>query len=72
MSRKIEITTLRSMSCADRHTCPGIHALADRPGRKYVILTAATDPDELAAFAEHMGPGEILGYGPDELFEGVV
>lgn len=75
MSRKIEITTLRTLAgsdvCTDRHTCPGIHTLADRPGRKYVVLKEVTDPAELAAFAEHMGPGEILGWTPDELLPGV-
>lgn len=71
MPRKIEITTLRTVAgsdqCTDRRTCPSVHTVADRPGRKYVILAAVTDPDELAAFASLLGPGEILGYAPDAL-----
>jgi hypothetical protein len=74
MTRKIEITTLRTLTgtdlCADRRTCPGIHALGDRPGRKYVVLKRVTDADEVAAFSSYLADDEILGYAPDELFEG--
>lgn len=76
MTRKIEVTTLRRLDetggqCADKWTCQGVHVLADRPGRKYVVLKAVTDPDELAALTPFVGEGEVLGYGLDELFEGL-
>lgn len=76
MARKIEITTHWSAAqdggdqmCSDRRTCPGVHTVADRPDLRYVVLTAVTDPDELAAFADHIGPGEILGTAPAEMFK---
>lgn len=37
-----------------------MHALADRPADYHLIGTPVTDPDELAAFATRMGPGEAL------------
>ena len=69
MNRTVKITTLRTISdCPDINTCPGIHTVADQPGRRYVILKRVTDPDEIAAFAPYMAADEILGWGPDELF----
>ena len=65
MPRKIEITTLSTAEgdedmCNDRRTCPGVHVLNDRPDVYHLIGEAVTDPEELAAFAEYMGPGETL------------
>lgn len=67
MARKIVITTVRS-NCPDRQVCPAILAMADRPERRYVVLTEVTDPDELAALAPFVGAGEVVGYGPEKLF----
>ena len=65
MPRKIEITTLSTaagtMQCDTRSTCPSVHALADRPAAYHLIGIPVTDPDELAAFAARMGPGEAVG-----------
>jgi hypothetical protein len=76
MTRKIEVTTLRRLDesgriCTDKWTCQGVHVLADRPGRKYVVLKAVTDADEVAALAPFVGEGEVLGYAADALFEGM-
>lgn len=68
MPRKFEITTLRSTVCSERHTCPGVHTISDRPGRKYVVLKRVSDPDELAAFAHLMADDEILGHDDGILF----
>lgn len=66
--RKIQIRTLTSAAtsggenmCNDRRTCHGVHTLADRPEQYYVVVTEVTDAAELAAFAQHIGPGEKLG-----------
>lgn len=69
MDRKIKITTLRTTnSCPDIRSCPGIHQIADRPGRRYVVLKRVTDPNEVAAFASRVADDEVLGWAPDELF----
>jgi hypothetical protein len=67
MARKIVITTVRN-SCPDRQVCPAILTIEDRPDRRYVVLTQVTDPDELAALKPFVGAGEVVGYGPEELF----
>lgn len=75
MPRHVEITTLSTTSdsdedrCYDRQTCPGVHTVADRPGLHYCIVTEVTDPDELAAFAHLIGPGERLGTMPTSVIE---
>jgi hypothetical protein len=76
MPRKIAITTVRRLNdhgeqCNDRYTCQGIHILADRPGRRYVVLKRVTDPAEAAALAKFVGEDELLGYADDRLFEGL-
>jgi hypothetical protein len=106
MPRTLTITTYWSAGeegenmCNGRLTCPGVHALAERPGLLYVIcasearaldggffvgvvpeeihrtgrasLARVTDRAELAAFADRMGPGEVLGTVPVENWDGVV
>lgn len=67
MARHVQITTLRTLDCPDRFACPGLHRVADRPGRVYIVTTTVTDAVELAAFADHVGEGEQLGWVPDEL-----
>lgn len=69
MSRHVDITTLRTLAdiCPDKRTCPSIHALTDRPERRYVITKRVTDLDELAAFAPLMAEGEQVGWLPAEL-----
>ncbi|MGH3566308.1 MAG: hypothetical protein ACRDRH_09795 [Pseudonocardia sp.] len=47
-----------------RRTCPGVHALGDRPDVYHLIVEAVTGPEELAAFAEYMRPGETLATQP--------
>lgn len=76
--RRIDITTVTSTAlddgddrCEDQRTCPGVHLVADRPGLYYVIVTEVTDPDELAAFAERVGPGELLGTMPCRVIDDV-
>lgn len=74
MPRNLAITTHWTAGeggenmCNVGRTCPSVHSLADRPGIRYVITTQVTDPDELAAFAELIGPGEVLGTAPAEMF----
>jgi hypothetical protein len=36
-----------------------------------VVVTEVTDPDELAAFAERIGPGELLGTVPCRVIDDV-
>lgn len=73
MDRKIEITTLRTLAndCPDNIDCPSINKIADRPGRRYVVLKQVTDPAEQAALAHLVGPDELVGWAPDQLFEEV-
>lgn len=72
MFRNLTITTLTTASvaepggggadmCETNRTCEGVHALTDRPGYYYVIVSEVTDPDELAAFRSRIGRGERLG-----------
>lgn len=71
MSRQIDITTyttaavanpeVGAVECGSKLTCEGVHGIADQPGHYYVIVSDVTDPDELAAFAPYVGPGERLG-----------
>lgn len=69
--RTIAITTLSTAAaltgadqCTDQRTCPSVHAVADRPALYHVVVTAVIDPDERAAFAHLVGPGEVLGTVP--------
>jgi hypothetical protein len=80
VDRKITITTVRTIGpegqlhdgvCSDRWQCPGLHTVADRPGRTYVVLKAV-DPAEAKAFAPLLGDGEIVGWVPTELLGGGV
>jgi hypothetical protein len=69
MSRQIAITTLSTARgdsdfCYDRETCPGVHTLADRPGRLYCIVTEVTDPEQLPEFGALLEPGQTLGTIP--------
>lgn len=72
MSRKI--TTLRSLPddgdsmCTERGTCVGRHRVDGVPG-SFVVLKAVSDPEIAAALARHVGPGELVGWTPDELFD---
>lgn len=69
MGRRIEITTLRTSAgeCADGRTCPSVHLLADRPGRRYVVTKRLDDPDEIAAFAPLVAVDEQVGWVPADL-----
>lgn len=76
MTRKIEINTVRTIDsdgvvhhvCNDGRTCPGLHTIADRPGRTYVVVTQLDD-DEAAQFAPLLGKGETVGWVPTKLLE---
>lgn len=59
---KIEI--LRSASCIEGDTCPMIARVDNDPDWLHMVVVAETDPKTLAAFAPHMGLGEILGRFP--------
>jgi len=69
VGRTITITTLRTTdtSCPDNRTCPSIHAIADEPGRRYVITKRVVDPAVAAAFAQLVADDEQLGYVPTDL-----
>jgi hypothetical protein len=73
-ARTIHIATLTRAAagdCDDQRTCPGVHTLADRPDVYYVVVKQVTDPDELTAFARHLGPGETLGTTPRSVIDEV-
>jgi hypothetical protein len=106
MPRNLTISTYWSAGdegadmCNGRLTCPGVHALADRPALIYVIcatelrdlgggafvgavpppihrsgritVTRVTDPLEVSAFADRMGPNEVLGTVPVTEWDGAV
>jgi hypothetical protein len=109
MPRNLTITTYWTAAAGDegdidmcngRLTCPGVHALADRPDLVYVICaseietlpgdrlvgavptvmhpdgritcTRVADPLELGAFADRMGPGEVLGTVPVAEWDGAI
>jgi hypothetical protein len=71
MPGKIQITTLTTaavaepaddlQACETRRTCEGVHTVAGRPDRYYVIVTEETDPEITAAFRGYVGRGEYLG-----------
>lgn len=76
--RRIDITTVTTATgndgndtCDDGRTCPGVHRVGDRPEVYYVVVTAVTDPEELAAFASRIGPGELLGTMPCRVIDDV-
>jgi len=76
--RKIDIAMVTSAAhgdgedrCDDQRTCPGVHRVADRPGLYYVVVTEVTDPEERAAFADRIGPGELLGTMPCRVIDDV-
>lgn len=51
--------------CNVRHTCPGVHAVAEHPDVVYVVSREITDP---AALARHtIGPGQVLGAVPPQI-----
>lgn len=69
----MDITTHRTMaaSCPVGDVCSGVHTVAERPGRTYLISkTVEDDPEVLAAFADKIGPGETLTWTEAELFKG--
>lgn len=71
MSKKITITTMRTlpdMNCTERGTCVGRHKVDGVDG-SFVVLKAVTDLDVAAAMEKHVGPGELLGWSPDALFD---
>lgn len=65
---EITVTTLRTLACNDRHTCPGRHRIDGVPG-SFVVLKAVQNPAHAAALADKIGEGEILGWTPDALFD---
>lgn len=69
----MHITTIRSLAgnCPVDNVCPGLHKLDTQPERTYVITKVEQDPEVLAAFAGMIGPGEQLGWAPNELFDGI-
>ncbi|MGH3937967.1 MAG: hypothetical protein ACRDTG_04920 [Pseudonocardiaceae bacterium] len=69
MDRIIKITTLRAADsfCPDTRSCASISAVADEPGRRYVITKKVTDPAVASAFAHLVGEDEQLGYVPTDL-----
>jgi hypothetical protein len=69
MARKVEIVTLRTSTdpCPDTRTCPSIHALVDRPERRYVITKQIADAAEIEAFAHLVSDDEQVGWLPAEL-----
>lgn len=70
----MKITTIRTLgdNCPVDNVCPSIHKLDTHPERTYVVTKVETDPDIKAAFAHLVGPGEQLGWAPNELLDGVV
>lgn len=56
----MKITVLRSASCVEGDTCPMIGRVDTDPAWLRMVVIPETDPAVLAAFASHMGPGEIL------------
>jgi len=65
MERKI--TWLRGAICDEGDGCEGAARLAGRAGL-YLVSTAVTDPELLAAFAGRIGEGEVLTHVTDALF----
>lgn len=71
MSPTCVVTTLRSLpdgDCNERNTCVGRHKV-DGVAGSFVVLKKVADTGIHAALAPHVGPGELLGWAPDELFE---
>lgn len=71
MSTRPAVTTLRTLpdgDCDDEVTCVGRHQLDGVTG-SFVVLKVVTDPAHAAALASHIGPGELLGWTPDALFD---
>lgn len=76
--RDIQIQTIRTLDdngvmhseCSSGRQCVGLHAIAGRPGRTYVVLKQVDDPAEAAALAALVGPGETVGWAPTDLFRG--
>lgn len=71
MNARPTVTTLRSLpdgECNNDRTCVGRHQLDGAPG-SFVILKQVTNDGHLAALAPHVGPGELLGWAPDALFD---
>ncbi|WP_028937480.1 hypothetical protein [Pseudonocardia spinosispora] len=47
-------------SCGDDETCPMLGTVPARPGKVQGVARLVTEPDLLAAYARHIGPGEAL------------
>ena len=65
------VTTLRTLPdnpCDNGFNCIGRHKLSGVPG-SFVVLREVSDPAHTAALAPHIGPGEILGWTVDALFD---
>ena len=71
MPGKIIVRTLRTLPdehCTERGTCVGRHKIEGVPG-SFVVLKEVSNRAHAAALAHVVGPGELLGWSPDALFD---
>ena len=66
-----KIRVLRGTTCPDDETCPMLGTVPARPHKVQGVARIVTEPELLAAYAERVGPGEILFEMDDQMILGV-
>jgi hypothetical protein len=59
-SEPYPVRIIRADMCPDIDNCEHVGTTPVRPGRVQLIAKTVTDPQLIAAYADKIGPGEIL------------